>query len=64
MAQTIKGKTIKTITVIDPDSKAPVEVSIIKLETGGMIGIDESFLSNTEDDIYSPFDKAVKIDLD
>ena len=60
----MKGKLIKTITVQDPDSNAPVEVAIYKLENGGMIGIDESFLSNTDEPIYSPFDLGVELDLD
>lgn len=60
----ITGKQITVVTVEDPDSKLPVEVAIIKLNTGGMIGVDASFLSNTEEPIYSPFDKGRKIKLD
>jgi hypothetical protein len=52
----IKGTFIKTITVTDPDCGVDVEVSIYKLETGGMIGVDESFLTNTNEPVYSPFD--------
>ena len=60
----IKGKFVKSITVLDPDSKMDVEVQIFKLETGGMIGIDESFIANTDEPIFSPFDKGVKLVLD
>jgi hypothetical protein len=64
MEKTIKGKQLQVITVIDPDTKAPVEVAIFKLETGGMVGIDESFLANTEEPVYSPFDKGIALDLE
>lgn len=60
----IKGKFVKSITVTDPDTNLPVEVDLFKLETGGMVGIDESFISNTDEPIYSPFDKNKKLDLD
>ena len=40
------------VTVTDPDSKLPVEVSMFKHEGGGMFGIDSSYLDQTfEDDI-------------
>jgi hypothetical protein len=53
----INTKQISEITLIDPDTNLPVEVTILKLETGGIIGIDSSFLSNTDEPVYSPFDK-------
>lgn len=61
--QKTKGKLIKTIIVIDPDSKGEVEIEIYKLEGGGMVGIDASFLE-TGLPVYSPFDKNLEIDLD
>lgn len=64
MAKAIKGKLIENYPVIDPDTGNEVFVSIIKLETGGIIGIDTSFLENTEEPVYSPFDKNVKLNLD
>ncbi len=64
MANVINVKKVKTVTVIDPDSKLPVDVVIIKLETGGMMGIDESFLANTDEPVYSCFDKGVMLDVD
>jgi hypothetical protein len=61
----IKGTFINTITVTDPDSGLGVEVSIYKLETGGMIGVDESFLlRRTNEPVYSPFDLGEELDLD
>lgn len=60
----IKGKFVKSITVFDEDSRAEVQVYIYKLETGGMIGIDESFLANTDEPVYSPYDVGTELDLD
>jgi hypothetical protein len=60
----IKGKFVKTIDVVDPDSGFEVQVSLYKLETGGMIGVDESFLMNTDEPVYSPFDLGEELDLD
>lgn len=64
MSKSIKGKLVHHHTAIDPDSGLEVVVCIVKLETGGMIGVDASFLENTDDPIYSPFDKGVELDLD
>ena len=60
----IKTKFISEITVIDPDSKLPVEVSIFKLENGGIVGIDSSFLSNTDEPVYSPYNRNVEVFID
>ena len=54
---------VATVNVIDPDSKLPVEVEIRKLETGGLVGLDGSFLANTDEDVYSPYDENVKLDI-
>jgi hypothetical protein len=35
---------VKEITVIDPDSKGEVNLSVYKHESGGMFAIDSSFL--------------------
>lgn len=56
----INGKFVNEINFLDPDSNAIVHLSIYKLETGGIIGIDSSFLE-TELPVYSPFDKGVEI---
>jgi hypothetical protein len=50
------AKQITTITVTDPDSNAPVEVAIFKHNGGGMFGVDASFLANTDEPVYDPFD--------
>lgn len=60
----IKTKLVKVIQVIDPDSNLPVDVTILKMETGGMIGVDSSFLENTEEPVFSPFDEGVELDFD
>jgi len=64
MSQSIKGKLVHHHTVIDPDTGGEVTICVVKLETGGMIGIDASFLEQVEEPVYSPFDKNVEIDLD
>jgi hypothetical protein len=46
---------IKEITVIDPDTNLPVEISVYKEEAGGMFAVDSSFLSNTDEPVLSPF---------
>lgn len=60
----MKGKFVKSITIIDPDTKLEVQVGIYKLTNGGMVGIDESFLANTDEPVFSPFDPGVILDLD
>ena len=59
----IDCKTVKSIEVVDPDTNTVVEVLIVKLETGGMVGIDESYLSNTDEPVYSPYDNNTEIDV-
>jgi len=57
-----KAKFVKEITVIDPDSKGEVELSVYNHENGGMFAMDSSFLDQvcrTNDDdrpiISDPF---------
>lgn len=45
-----KGKFIKTIKVVDPDSKGIVIVEIYKHENGGMFGIDQSYIDQVLDE--------------
>ncbi len=52
----MKMRFLRTLSVVDPDSHLDVEISIYKTEGGGIVGIDSSFLSNTDEPIYSPFD--------
>lgn len=60
----IKGKYVKTIKVTDPDSGGEVDLAIYKMETGGMVGVDESFLANTDEPVFSPYDSGVELNLD
>ena len=47
------AKFVKEITVIDPDSKGEVELSVYKHENGGMFAMDSSFLDQcTDEDSY------------
>jgi hypothetical protein len=47
---------VAKITVIDPDTKLPVEMEIRKCqESGAMIGIDGSFLEYTGEMIRNPY---------
>ena len=39
-----KAKFVTEITVIDPESKLPVELEVYKHENGGMFAVDSSFL--------------------
>jgi hypothetical protein len=55
------AKLVKEITVIDPDSKGKVQLTVYKHEGGGMFAIDSSFLDqcvNTDD-----FDRPIIPDL-
>jgi len=53
----IASKHVKTVTVIDPDSKGEVEVEIRKMETGGMVGFDGSWLQQHDENPFSPYDE-------
>jgi hypothetical protein len=64
MAKKIKIKILSVVKVIDPDSGNEVDVTLFKMETGGIIGIDSSFLENTDEPVYSPFDKNRELDLE
>jgi hypothetical protein len=55
------GQFVGKVTVTDPDTKQPVEMEVYKLDGGGMVGIDSSFIEQ-ELPVYSPFDKNVEID--
>jgi len=58
----LKMKYVMHITIIDPDTQLPVEVQIYKMESGGMVGIDTSFIHNTDLPMYSPYDLGVEIE--
>lgn len=60
-----KIKFIQEIQVIDPDSNAPVDVAIYKdVESGGMFGVDSSYISQEIGPVYSPFVRGVTVDID
>lgn len=60
----IASRFVSNITVIDPDTRLPVEIEIRKLATGGMIGLDGSFLENTDKPIFSPYDAGYRVDVE
>jgi hypothetical protein len=56
-----RAKFVREVTVIDPDTKGEVEISIYKHENGGMFGIDTSYVdqvlsedSEPGDDLLTP----------
>jgi len=46
---------IEEVTVIDPQDKLPVEVSMFKHENGGIFGVDSSYISQVLTDDTTPF---------
>ncbi len=60
----IKVNMLTIVRVNDPDTGNVVDVTIFKMATGGIIGIDSSYLENTEEPVYSPFDKNIELDLE
>ena len=61
----VDTKFVALVDVIDPDSKQPVTLEIRKLETGLMVGLDESWLSSLDnvDQTFSPYDKGVELNI-
>lgn len=64
-----KAKFVTEITVIDPDSKGEVAMTVFKHENGGMFCIDSSFLDQCfEDDsnivIDDPFNRGCDLRLE
>lgn len=45
------AKFVEEITVTDPDSGAPVELSVFKHPNGGMFAVDSSYLDQCFDDV-------------
>jgi len=51
---------VQEITVTDPDTLLSVQVAIYKdNNTGAMVGLDSSYLLNTDEPVYSPYDVGV-----
>jgi len=58
MPKKIAAKFVKEITVTDPDSGGDVEVELWKdPDTGGIFGVDSSFLDQVRDEVPCPFDR-------
>ncbi len=60
-----KAKLVKEITVIDPDTKGEVELTVYRHENGGMFAVDSSYLDQAFDDdtypvIPDPFGSNLK----
>ena len=51
----MKATYVTTVVVVDPDNNLEVSVQIFKEDGGGMFGVDESFIANTDEPIVSPF---------
>jgi hypothetical protein len=47
---------VTTVTVVDPDTKLPVEIEIHKcVDSGAMVGIDASYLATDIEDVRNPY---------
>ena len=57
---------VTEITVEDPESKAPVELSVYKHQNGGMFAVDSSFIEQTLDEdepIQDPLENKGRVML-
>jgi len=61
---TIRSKQVGSIMQMDPDSGGEVELAIFKMETGGMVGLDASFIEQEVGPLYSPYDHNIKLNID
>lgn len=57
---------VKTVTTYDPDFKGEVTVELWKCnQTGGIFGVDESFLEAENGTCYNPFTgEEITLDVD
>ena len=60
----MKANFVETVSVTDPDSGGEVHFSIFKLESGGMIGVDASFIEQEVGPVFSPFDRNIELQLE
>ena len=58
-----KARQFATIPVTDPDTGELVDVALLKIETGAIVGIDASFLEQEVGPIMSPYDEDDELDL-
>jgi hypothetical protein len=64
MTSMVEARFVTQITVTDPDSKGAVELEIWKDPTsGGLVGIDASFLDQMDDVMPNPFNLRTKLHL-
>jgi len=47
------AKFVVELTVIDPDTKLPVELEVYKHENGGMFGVDSSYILQVAEETLS-----------
>lgn len=59
-----KGLQVAVVVVRDPDTGNDVDVAIFKLEGGGMMGVDASFVEQEVGPVYSCFDKNVEVEIE
>jgi len=64
-----KAKFVKEVTVIDPDSKGEVSLSVFKHDNGGMFAIDSSYIEQVlpeegECIVRDPLYEIGDVDLD
>ena len=64
-----KAKFVKEVTVIDPDSKGEVSLSVFKHDNGGMFAIDSSYIEQVlpeegECIVRDPLYEVGDVDLD
>lgn len=58
------AKQYDTITTIDPDSGLPVEIVLLKMENGAIVGIDASFIDQDVGPVLSPYDEGDVLEFD
>jgi len=51
----LKAKYVTEVSVIDPDTNAPVTLEVYKHPNGGMLAMDVSFLETFDDDVCPSF---------
>jgi hypothetical protein len=65
MSKEVKAIYAGEVTVKDPETGNEVEMEIWKdPETGGMFGVDSTFLDQVRDYVPSPFDSSVMLKLE
>lgn len=55
------AKLVTTLTITDPDTNMPVAMEVWKLSNGAIMGVDASYLENTDDDVFNPYQRNALI---